>query len=97
MTNDRIGMIYNFFYFFLKKLKKKKKNYDNSMTNDLIEMICNFFKEKFFFSYRSRFSGFLFSRYDDVAEIRFCARFLFSRYDDVAQCEYLRRILILEI
>ena len=59
------------------------------MTNDCIEMICKFLKEKNFFSYLSRFSGFFFSRYDDVAQIRFCVRFLFSRYDDVAQCEYL--------
>ena len=65
MTNDRIGMIYNFFY-----LKKKKKN-------------------KKVFSYLSHFSGFLFSKYDDVAQIRFCAGFLFSKYDDVAQYEYL--------
>ena len=82
MTNDRIGMIYNFFIF---KKKIKKKFYNNSMTNDCIEMICNFSKEKnFFFSNLSRFSGFFFSRYDDVAQIRFCVRFLFSRYDDVA-------------
>ena len=40
--------------------------------------------KKKFFSYLSRFSGFLFSKYDDVAQIRFCAGFLFSKYDDVA-------------
>ena len=59
MTNDRIGMIYNFFI--LKKKNKKKS-----------------------FSYLSHFSGFSFSKYDDVAQIRFCVRFLFSKYDDVA-------------
>ena len=31
---------------------------------------------------------FLFSKYDDMAQIRFCAGFLFSKYDDVTQIRF---------
>ena len=70
-----------------------------SHWNDLQFFILFFFLNKKFFSYLSHFSGFLFSKYDDVAKIRFwnayihwkcripCG-FLFSKYDDVAQIRF---------
>ena len=71
--------------------------------NDL-QFFYFFKKIKKKFSYLSRFSGFLFSKYGDVAQIRFCAGFLFSKYDGVAQIRfcaaYIRwvcQILILKI
>ena len=94
MSNDRIGMIRNFF------LKKRKTIFfmitrwfsGLSFSNDRIGMIRSFFlffflNKKNFFSYLSHFSGILrIKKYDGMAQIQFL-RQIILKYDDVAKYE----------
>ena len=97
-SNDRIGMMYNFFFIF-KKLKKIFLIFrvspdfysQNMMTWRKYDFVPDSYSQNMMAWYKYDFvpliyvgsARFLFSKYDDMAQIRFCAGFLFSKYDGV--------------